>query len=552
MVKKSEPRIRYGIDPDTEITVDVRDVLPKKKYRCLKCNGNLERAQGIKNIYHFRHSGKEDCEFYDGGNYENFIHNLRTSEIEKTEKEKKIGIFIEPDKYSGLPKIYGKLPILEYSELIDTSIDEILEKFQFPEYDGFKQKPSHHHFQPSDPEASLELNPNAEKYQLTIDTQDYECNLSGVWQAEPLSENDIFFGSSKRSERIERDKAHKINEGDTVFIILSSKPKEIPKSVRMYELGDHDIISFEISNETKEVFSQFTGIEWLKSGSYGVNVVLPALCEPKPYGPIIEKIGSRAIISVVPPVDTDPEFEVVSIPFEGDEVFTLSKKGRGEPRLFEAAFPEKGSRRLSIHWAGRHQLIHLHTDDDYSPFPTLQKCLDNQKIPKFRIAAKKSDNTLLPWHEEIIKVKINDDIYALKDLGLLFDAPEGLKFDVEAHFPEGKGVDTIVYRTDYTEEKVDRELHSWLKGGMVRLIFQFETLGSIEIELESLQLWEVVPSDAEIIKRLKKIKPLPKKANRKLVRKILGSKPETPSKEYPSGIKKKIRKQLMKLRVNND
>jgi hypothetical protein len=545
----SDPQIRYAIDPDTGNTVDAQaGFLPKKPYKCIRCGGVLDVYQGAHQIWHFRHRGHrgrfggenaEDCPLYYGGHYEDLLKDLRTSEIEAAEREKLIRVVVIPPPYGRTLRVCGVLPTIDREELPDgIKVSSLLSSMELVSV-GVRTPPVSDLFHPRNAEVLVELDPSAESYEIQIDSQFNYPALTGRWTCDSLREGDVFAGEDERAERIA--KVSSINKEETVYVFLPSLPDW---ATSCYRAGPWYVVPFDLDESTAILLEELSGEKWQNPHSFYADVVLPPDADPRSCSPIIGEPSSAAVIAVIPPPDMDPEFEVVSVPLQKGWLSELPKAGEGKPRWYRIEFPYSGSRRLSIHWAARHRVLHLHTRSSTSSPAVLQDSLAAENPLGLESEQEGSTSFVESWSSTPIQCKVRDDTRCLSDLGVLAFVPPGFRFDVVAQFEKSSDVGPSVRRREIEFEDLDQEFRSWVQEGLEEVVMDFDALGSLQLVLEPADRWKKDLTDTKIKECIRKMEELPKKARWSLVRQVCELPPGTPHVEFPTGIKKRVRKAL--------
>lgn len=656
----SEIRIPYALDPKGQL-VDIQKARHKLKYyRCIKCRSFLEPRQGETREWYFAHEKLDNisrqCPLRTKKDVEELIKEFRTSPVEILESKKQIRLVLIQNPYTNTIKLFGILPVLQWEDLNSPiEVDNILKSIFFDGV-GIKGPLQPRIFHPSEPEAKIELDPYAKNYELKISTKNSKyksLSLIGDWKADSISIKNIFSG--EESYRVERrsNNSH-IKNGDTVFIFLKENFKEKINGCENLSLGPWKIIKFEVNDVNKKISSRFIEVSEEKDNFY-VDIILPSYVSPYSESPIPGNPESKSLIAVIPPLDEDPEFEIVSVPL-GKENRKLESKGRGVPRIFEHHFPTKGSSRVSVHRGNEHRLISFYVEDRKHPqkpwkedmqlgieletegetkrispwsndgeiiieskklrenkihlnllgpeefkidlkaifyknqrlisdialkkaAPILNSwlkedfiniILDYDSLGKIELNyyAENGKSSQKPWKEDIqlgLELKTEGEIKKVSpwsnegvtiieseklreskiELNLI--GPEELKIDVRGTSRRKR---RSVY--DVVLKRVESILNSWIKADFTCIVLDYDSLGRIEIDVQQPTSWKDRLSDIEVERRLKNFGELPKKANWSTIRRVYGAPFGTPHNELPDGIKKQVRKILMKLRKEHE
>lgn len=547
----SEARIPYALDPQGRPVYIYRAEHKLNYYTCIKCGSFLDPRQGDFNVWYFAHERldptSEECPLRTKEGLEDLLQRFRISPIEKSESKKQIRLVLSPNPYTKTVRLFGILPVLRWEDLIDPAeVNDALKSLIFHGV-GIKSPPQSRIFHPSEPEVKIELDPNADRYELTIDTQNprYESlYLIGNWTAEPISVKDVFSGESNRSER--RSSNTRIKKGDILFIVLKEDFQEKIEGCEYFVLGKWKIIKFEVDDRNRKFVNRFIEVS-ADTNNFYVDIILPPYATPNSEFPISGKPESNALIAVTPPRERDPEFEIVSVPL-GKENKILSRNGNGVPRIFYLRFPVEGSRRLSVHWGNEHRMINLHAKSEKKTFKKLWM-EDVEFGLELRTDGKRK--ILNPWSIEgaisIESVKVKENRIDLNLIG-----PEEFKIDVKGSFSEESDYKGLICMWDTSLEKAESILNSWIKEDCNRIILDYDSLGRIELDIQQPKPWQKKLPDREIESRLRNLNKIPKKAKWSVVRELYRVPLKSSHDELPDGAKKQVRRVLMKVRRNNE
>ena len=547
----SEARIPYALDPQGRPVYIYRAEHKLNYYTCIECGCFLDPRQGEINVWYFAHERldptSEKCPLRTKEGLEDLLQRFRISPVEKSESKKQIRLVLSPNPYIKTVKLYGILPVLRWENLTDPAeVNDVLKSLVLHGV-GIKSFPQSLIFHPSEPEAKVELDPNADRYELTIGTQNLRyksLDLIGNWKAEPISVKDAFFGESNRAER--RSSNARLKKGDTLFIVLKEDFQENIEGCENLVLGTWKIIKFEVNDGNRKLVNRFIEVG-ADTDNFYVDIILPPYATPNSESPISGKPASEALIAVTPPREKDPEFEIVSVPL-GKENKILSRNGNGVPRIFCPRFPIEGSRRLSVHWGNEHRVINLHAESGKKTFqkPWIE---DVELGLELRTDGKRK--LLNPWSIEgaisIESVKVKENRIDLNLIG-----PEESKIDVKGYFSEESDYRGLICMWDTSLEKAESILDSWIKENCNRIILDYDSLGRIELDIQQPKPWQKKLPDIEIERRLKNLDEIPKKAIWSVVREVYGVPLETSHDELPDGTKKQVRRALTKVRRENE
>ena len=546
----SEARIPYAIDPQGRPIHIYRAEHKLNYYTCIECGSFLDPRQGEVNVWYFAHAKldptSEECPLRTKEGLEDLLQRFRTSDVERSESKKQIRLVLSPNPYIKTVKLYGILPVLRWENLTDPAeVNDALKSLVLHGV-GIKSFPQSLVFHPSEPEAKVELDPSADKYELTIHTLNpryKSLDLIGDWKAEPISVKDVFSGESNRAER--RSINTRVKKGDTLFIVLKEDFQENMEGCENLVLGPWKLIKFEVNDRNTKLVNRFIEVS-AGADNFYVDIILPPYATPNSESPISGKPGSDALIAVIPPQEKDPEFEIVSVPL-GKENKILHSKGKGVPRIFSPRFPIKGSRRISVHWGNEHRVINFHAE---SGKKSLQKPWIKDVELGLELRTDRKRRKLNPWSiEGAIPIESENVRENRTDLNLI--GPKEFKIDIIGIFSEKSEYRGLIRKWDTDLEEAESILDSWMKEDCNRIILDYDSLGRIELDIQQPKPWQKKLPDIEIERRLKNLDEIPKKAIWSVVREVYGVPLETSHDELPDGTKKQVRRALTKVRRGN-
>lgn len=471
----SEVRIPYALDPQGRIVYIQRAKHKLKYYRCIKCRSFLEPRQGEAKEWYFAHEKldivSKSCPLRTSNGVDDLLQEFKISPVERSESKKQIRLVLIQNHYTSTIQLFGILPVLRWDDIKDPGeVNNILKSLFFDGV-GIKSHLQSQIFHPSEPEARIELDPYATRYELKINTENSKyklLSLIGNWKADKISIKNVFSGEELyRAER--RDSNTHIKNGDTVFIVLKENLKDKVNCCQNLVLGSWNIIKFEVNDVNKKVVSRFIEVSEEKNNFY-VDIILPSYVSPNSEFPVPGQPKSKSLIAVIPPLHKDPVFEIVSVP-SGKENRTLESRGKGVPRLFEHDFPTMGSNRLSVHWGDDHKLINFYTEKKMS---SLNPWKEDIKLG-VELKTKEEVKRIKPWssHCEII---INSIMLKENNLVLNLIGPEEFKIDIKAIFYKSR---KSIY--GIALEKAELLLNSWIKEDFINITLDYDSLGRIEL-----------------------------------------------------------------------
>jgi hypothetical protein len=468
----------------------------------------------------------------------------RKSDTEKSEQQRQIRIFLG-EIYGSTLQLTGVLPALNWGDLVDpASVDSILDATTVSS-DGTTESPRASWFHPTEPQVEVEMDPAAEQYAAKVDSGGRFDTIDGNWHADRLEAGDVFVGEPNHAERHEAENDPLVRGGEWVYIVVEDIHEEVPNGVETYQIGSWNVVGFEVDEDTRSLLRKYAGIE--KTDQYGFNadILLPPEADPRSEAPIFGQPDEEALIAVTPPEESDPTFEVVSVPSSGEEPAELQRTGPGHPRFFRPQFPEQGSRRLSLHWTSRHRLIHLHAQDSNE-----KMVRDRSAEPAIGVRVETNDEItfLHPIRgPDSITVRPSRQDRTIADM-LSFEGPDGYTVELEGEFPEDSDFPHALRRVEVTFDDAQRLIHTWAQEECDLVSVSFDVAGQVEIELEDKMPWEKERTKEEVKEELREMDELPNKARWPLVREICNAPPGTPHAEFPDSIKKTVRQAYMQVR----
>lgn len=543
MIWMSEPRIELGLDSHGRY-VHIEEALQVPRYyRCPVCEEFLQVRKGDIRIWYFAHIKAEidspDCQLRTDVGLNEWIKTVRRSPIERDEKARKLQIIVLTNPYSNRLNLYGLLPVPSWEDF--PNIEEIANTINSINLCGeCIEKPiSLNSFLPSEAEVLIPLNPDAKLFKITISSSPTIPSIVDGWSAPNIKPNDIFIGDPTRAVRVESN--YRVKQGDTVFVILKEQ-LDPPHKARIFRLGSFFVLSFEIDKDTNKLVREFLPHVETDPNAFYVDIVLPPYSEPHAVAPIEGVAGSTALIAIIPPENLDPSFEVVSVPLEKEKEIIFPNTGSGNARFYCPTFPNSGSRRLSIHWGGRHKYLNLHARKREQQEIKTASWKNDCKIGIRLFGTNNYSNLITPWSKSYLSpIVLNIKNKNINDIGFEFIGPEGMVFDLEGYSQKSG----IIREYDISMEKAHALIVSWQEEGINRVVISYGPLGKIPIEFQYTNKKRISLTNEEIEAYLSKLPKLPKKANRKLIRSILGLNEKAP---IPGGAKKKIRRAILKLR----
>ncbi len=448
---------------------------------------------------------------------------------------------------TGQTELYGLLPTLSWDTLEDPSqLAAVIEGLTVT-CKGISSEVKKAAFHPNRPEVLLQLHPSAPGYQVHIESDVTGLNIAGVWKADEVSDGDLFVGERHRGERIQQDAS--VSEGDFVFLVLKTLPdlRSVPRhlyELHMHGLGALHLVAFELTELTRFILSRYGDENVVDENAFQVDTLIPAYANPGTEAPIGAPPLTQSIVAIVPPKNLDPKFEVIPIPLSEEELEPIPRLGPGVPRFISLPFPEVGSKRINIHWGGRHRVVHLHADAGEDDVDTFWETAH----PRIGVRVVEDDEVLIPWLESSSHTLEVSRESSLSNL-LEVVGPPGMRVNLYGRFQEEGEVRGTVRAVDLSFTEVMTRLEDWIYEGCEEFSIEFDSLGAVRFTLRTTsRLWRKYQY-AELLERVGKNDSLPSKASWSFVRKVLGVPLETPRRSIPGGTKKKIRRALREVKT---
>lgn len=544
----SEAQISAALDPEGQLVPIEAAERRANYYRCPECGGYLTVRKGEIRRPHFAHAPgtmqEHDCRLGTDSGVREMEEEHRKSDTEKSEKQRQIRVFLG-ESYGSTLRLTGVLPALNWDDLDDpASVDSALDETAITS-EGMAESPRASWFHPTEPQVQVELELGTDQYLTQVDTGGRFDTIDGRWEADGISAGDVFIGEPNHAERHESDSDPLINEGKWVYVIIGDPPDDPAERVETYDLGPWNVIGFEVGEDTRSLLQEYAGVENTDQYGFNADILLPPDADSRSEAPIFGQPNEEVLVAVTPPEESDPTFEVVSVPSTGEEPTELDRTAPGQPRFFRPRFPEQGSRRLSIHWTSRHRLIHLHAQDSESEMGQ-----DWRDEPNIGVRVETDDETkfLHPIRgPESFTVRPSKQDKSVAEM-VSFEGPEGYRVELEGEFPQDADFPQTLRRVEVTFDYAKRLIHTWTQEECDLVTVSFDAAGQVEVELEDKMPWEKERTKEEVKEQLREMDELPKKARWPLVREICDAPPGTPHAEFPGGIKKTVRRAFMDVR----
>lgn len=480
----SKLSIPFGLDPEGSKTPIEEAQQKKDYYRCPECGEFLETRIGPQRQYFAHKQGVlEDvsCSLSSDKGVEEMIENLRTPEIEESERERSIRTYLG-QRNDGSIEFFGIVPSLDWDQIQEVKdVDALLEKIEI-EASGILHPPVPSNFHPSEAEVKLELDPKADSYRLQIKGPDAVGRISGTWTTSGLQHGDLFVGDKTRARRY--DSGHQVRKDEWVYLVSENSPQSKISNVNDFEnVEEYDfanvyLIGFSASENTKSLLDGYEAS--MRTEKFDADIILPPHANPTVEAPLYAPPEEPVLVGVTPSEEVDPIFEIVPIPKDPDDTVKIDRTGAGEPRYYVTEVPVDESKRVSIHQrnSDRHRLIHLHPSEEstvkYTSDPELRQI-------GIEIQAEESRELLSPIKGPSSKRIPADFNPHLLHSNLRYVGPDGLELEVVATFAEDAHLGPEITRDVSIFDDIISEVVHWVESDCVELEVRFDGIGSVSI-----------------------------------------------------------------------
>lgn len=485
----SELAIPFALDPHgVEVPIAEATRGRVNYYRCPECGNWLTPFKGPKRKHHFRHKmgvlDDDECELSAISDINRMVDDLRTSDIEKGEKERNIRVYLGEEP-GGRHRLFGVIPSADWDQIpVGANIDGLIQQSSVSSKNVI-HPPISRSFHPSEAEVTFELDPNSEVYEVVVEGPDELESINGRWTAEGLEPGDIFVGDQTRARRVNSKRRIKPNEW--VYTVTEGDVTAKSEEMSVHTVGDVEILSFPAREDTSDKLSEL-GLD-LQTDEYGfdADVILPTDAHPTADKPINAPPGEQVLIGVTPAEDLDPVFEIVSIPRrEDNDTVELEQTGPGNTRFYRTQVPKRGSRRISVHQrnSNRHRLVHLHAVEAQDREPLSKSMYGELGL---RISVDGEEKLLSPLDETQSYEFDKDDARSPGALPALVDyvGPEGLEMEIEAAFPSEASMSPVHRSTTDLQSEL-ANVGYWVSQGCTNLTIRFDGIGDVELSFPNL------------------------------------------------------------------
>jgi len=559
-----ELQIPYGVDSHGTWVYIEQAIRGPYRYSCPECGGPLECREGEKLKYfcHHRGIGPQDCGLRTQQDWDNFA---KVNPVERRERKGRLWLGVETNPYDDSLRLVGLFRRPSWDDFGDDASTEVQKMIDSMNITGSgmlgKPNPSKFHPSEQDEFVTVELDPDASEFQLTVSANFAPPSIGGVWKSSAVIEGDIFVGSDRRARKLES--VSSIDFGEILYLVRSRIPTSIPPSASKYHLGRYAVIGIEITDESlKWISRQFpdTNLPDLKRGenTFSVDIIMPRHVNPRELLSVGGLPQTRAMIAILPAGGLDPEIEISRIPSSSDKPTTIPPSGMGKTRIFRPQFPEQGSYWLAIHCLWHHKVIRVYSASK-QPDGLSGNLLGSQIGVRLRRPGDNDFRFLHPW-EVGSPVELSSGSAVSETLQVL--APPGMMVSIRGLFIDNGDTRIAVDTVNDPVKLMDR-VEDWIEEKCSQIEIDFGVLGLLSIRIpesdtdlvteEPEKPVEFKITDEEIVSGLLGFEGgLPKKANWEAVRTVLRLPPGTKHHLVQSGTKTRIRNHLSRLRERKD
>lgn len=477
MVGEDEVKIPYGINPrGQDHTIDEAD--SGTPYFCPKCREILIQRRGDIRRYHFAHNpsaGDRTCPWRTEAGVGIYIGELREDAIR--ENTQRIRLFLEKNPYSAELILFGSIPTLTPDDLAQVRHDQNRNGIIVSSL-GTHRPISSNDLLPANRLAWVELDSSASSYEIKVLPP--SISISGSWKVRGLKPNDFFIGDTVRAEFIQNPRHLTI--GDSIYIISPTIFRNLPGNATRLRIGTKEVIRLEATHEILETL-KLTGRElFIDDHPMRVDIVRPFTTNPRAerFGYVQGYSGSEALIAIIPSQGSDPDLELLPIPFHPLDRVQLEDGGAGKPRFLRISMDKMQSKRLLIHWPG-----HIHRDilleflviPSETPFGLLSafefgvEIGTGESVQKGLATGSQRLN--------IQPIQVSQEEYVLPSIKLL--SPKKFRVTLRAEYPGTDGAPLWNDEGEINAEGFESRVKAMFEAGARTIRVKFSTIGLVDL-----------------------------------------------------------------------
>lgn len=533
----------YALDPSRAL-VHISEALRRTHYyRCQNCRDYLQVRQGDERKWYYAHlkfdqatPESRQCGFRDDARVSARASQLRVSPRGEAERSKQLGIELLHDHYTGRLSLVAILPAVQFDEVpLHANLDDLLQTITLTSPQALREV-NGQEFHPSEAEVAFEVDPAAAEYRVDIVTDAFP-RLAGSWTTHGLRVGDVFYGVHGKYRRLPTAEVPDPDAG--AVMVIDGQAQVTSSQARILDLGKVRVAIYP-PGSVAEVGSSPSA----PGRSFTTDIILPAIVDPVSNGDVSVPEGGMATVALVPVQGRDPLYEVVTVP-ESTLMGVLHPVGRPDtPRLLSLPFPGPATHRLSVHSGGQHSYLQFRAVPSYSP--SLSSMIEN--VIGFSVEPSNGEEeltTLLPYTNPGFQLSYRYRA-RLTNLGVVALGPTDLEIELEAFSIRGDETNVHSCATLHLGDAPSR-IRRLVEDGAQRVTVLFGCLGFVTFLVDA-PPWQLHRIDDVEIERRIRAMSLPPTVNWSLIRGLLGAEPGTPHSDYPSGIQKRVRRILMRLR----
>lgn len=461
----SERQIPYALDPEgNEVHVD--DAEEGKPYICKECEWPLKlgTSDKIQNYFAHKRGGPNDCSLKS----ESTPPNGRD-----TEEQRQLPVFFSHSTRSAL---LGEIPALKIDDFDDpVNIPTELENIQVGTQ-GTQDNPQPDWFRPTKSRIDVRLDPDADEYQITVDSDGRFESIEGDWYASGLEPGDVFVGEKAQAERMKTE-SPVVKEGQWVYVVLDNLPETVPDAAEIYRAGSRDILGVEVKDDTLGLLQQYADVEASEEASFRAHVLIPPDVDPRSET-VHDPPGTEVLIGIQPTGESDTEFHILVLGNK-ERNTVIDTTGEGTPRFHATEIPQDGSDRREIHGLGESESIELTAQDEQDES---ERSWTGEPIIGVHVGDGDGDTQLLDPIRGPTSHTFGPDIDAdaITD-SIAFEGPDGYRFDLKAEFPDDIDFASVLRRSEVTAEEARTAISTWIRESCDRIEIDFDAAGKIEL-----------------------------------------------------------------------
>ena len=355
---------------------------------------------------------------------------------------------------------------------------------------------------PDSPSSGIQLDPDSVEFKIEI--ADGFTN-SGFWTADPLLPGNIFIGDQSFAERILDP--HYVSTGQYVYLVTEGDDLNLNVSVTKFSLGKYTVLRIGVDTTKTLVLQGWAKNIEIDSVPLHVDVIFPLSENPRKnwLDRTIFDLGDEITLALTPDKLIDPLLEIITIPFNNQDILKLDKIGQGVPRFVKIVPKDAVPFRLLIYWQGapeRNVLL------DFVPNGSKKQML-SYKEPEIYLCVERSNKELKL--DPIIHSSLNINGELSQEGQAIIPAvrlvcPEHFVVELEAEFGTEQHK-FLIRREGYaTKTDIQERLVEIFGRYAKKVIINFKSLGTVTLNCEYFYEIQVEQWEGQYKKELAKIK----------------------------------------------